>query len=139
MSWGYTGLCRKALEDDEMVLYTYAGENWNDNGSSKSGDSLLQDGLIVIYKRCLEEPELHTRNRRMPGGKKVPITKRITHVPSIEKHVASRDIIVEKECKNAFRRPAHAPIDHIAYQLLVHTFERYQKDGILPEEESFLQ
>lgn len=29
MSLGYGGVCRKALEDEETVIYTYRGENLN--------------------------------------------------------------------------------------------------------------
>ena len=28
--------CKKELEDDEIVVYSYSGENWNDGGKSKS-------------------------------------------------------------------------------------------------------
>lgn len=63
MSLGYSGLCVKVMEDDEVAIYSYAGENLND-GVSKIGDALLQDGMITIYKRCLEEPEIHSRLRQ---------------------------------------------------------------------------
>lgn len=141
MSLGYCGMCLKVMEDDEAVVYSYAGENWNDGGKSKSGDSLLQDGIIFIYKRCLEEPEIHSKVRRTSSGRKKLITKRITHIPSICAHVNSGDIIVEKECKNAFQRPLFEsmPLDYIAYRLLIHIFTRYQEYGVLPEKEAFIQ
>lgn len=50
MSLGYIGICRKVAEDDYIVIYSYTGENWNDGGKSKHGDSQLQDGLFTIYK-----------------------------------------------------------------------------------------
>lgn len=81
MSLGYTGMCKKELEDDEIVIYSYAGENWNDDGKSKSGDSLLCDGSFIIHKDCFEEPEIHSKSKRMPSGRKKIIEKRITHVP----------------------------------------------------------
>lgn len=70
MSLGYTGMCKKELEDDEVVIYSYSGENWNDGGKSKNGDSLLCDGRFTIYKDCLEEPEIHAKLKRMPSGSK---------------------------------------------------------------------
>ena len=50
MSLGYTGICHKVAEDEHIVIYTYAGENWNDGGKSKLGDSQLQDGIFTIQK-----------------------------------------------------------------------------------------
>ena len=141
MSLGYCGMCVKVMEDDEAVVYSYAGENWNDGGKSQSRDSLLQDGVIFIYKRCLEEPEIHSKIKRTASGRKKMIIKRITYVPSICDHVRNGDIIVEKECKNAFRhfRFKSIPLDYIAYRLLGCIFTRYQEDGILPEREYFIQ
>ena len=138
MSIGFCGLCRKEAEDEKMVLYTYAGENWNDHGKSKSGDSLLYDGYFIIYKDCLEEPEIHTRMKRMPSGRKRTVVKRIPHFPAIFEHVRNGRIVVEKECKNAFRYPETLPIDYIAYHLLLHIFTQYQLDGALPEKEAFI-
>jgi len=139
VSLGYTGMCKKELEDDEIVIYSYSGENWNDDGKSKSGDSLLYDGSFIIYKDCLEEPEIHTKLKRMPSGRKKMVEKRITHTLELSKHIENKKVFVEKECKNAFRRGATMPIDYIAYRLILHIFERYQLDGELPEIESFIQ
>ena len=138
MSLGYMGLCRKAAEDDEMAIYTYARENWNDD-RSQSGDALLQDGVIVIYKRCLENPEIHTHIRRRPSGRKYTEVKRITHVPSLGEHLKSGGVVIERECKNAFRKPSYASVDYIAWQLLHRIFKAYQETGELPEKEQFLQ
>ncbi len=139
MSLGYTGTCKKELEDDKLVIYSYSGENWNDGGKSKSEDSLLYDGSFVIYKDCLEEPEIHTKLKKMPSGRKKIIEKRITHVPDIIEYVNDKRIVVEKECKNAFKRGVTMPIDYIAYLLILHVFERYQLDGELPEKVNFIQ
>lgn len=141
MSLGYCGTCIKVMEDEKTVIYSYAGENHNDGGKSKSGDSLAQDGIIFINKCCLEEPEIHSKMKRTASGRKHLVTKRITHIPSICAHVRNSDIIIEKECKNAFRRSTldSIPLDYIAYCLLIHIFLRYQEDGILPEQESFIQ
>ena len=138
MSLGYCGMCLKQADDSEMAIYSYAGENWNDDGKSQSGDCMLQDGVIVIYKRCLEEPEIHEKVKRMPSGRKKLVTKRITHYPSIGDHIRAGDIIIEKECKNAFRRPSYMPIDYIANKLLPKIFISYQENGALPEKEIFI-
>ena len=139
MSLGYTGMCKKELEDDEMVIYSYSGENWNDGGKSKSGDSLLYDGSFIIYKDCLEEPEIHTKLKKMPSGRKKVVEKRIPHFPHIYKHIENGKIVIEKECKNAFKRYSETSIDYIAYLLLIHIFEKYQLDGYLVENDGFIQ
>jgi hypothetical protein len=138
MSLGYTGMCKKELEDDEIVIYSYSGENWNDGGKSKSGDSLLYDGSFIIYKDCLEEPEIHIKRKKMPSGRKKFVEKRIVLFPNLFEHLENKKIVIEKECKNAFR-VQEIPIDYIAYRLLLHIFERYQFEGALPEKEVFFQ
>lgn len=139
MSLGYIGMCKKELEDDEIAIYSYAGENWNDGRKSKSGDSFLCDGSFIIYKECLEETEIHRKFKKMPSGRKKIIEKRIPHAPDIIEYVNDKRIIVEKECKNAFRCGETIPIDYIAYLLILHVIERYQLDGELHEKESFIQ
>lgn len=57
MSIGYVGKCRIEIEDDEVAIYSYSGENWNDGGKSQRGDRELYDGSFIIYKDCLDEPE----------------------------------------------------------------------------------
>lgn len=139
MSLGYIGMCKKESEDEEMVIYSYSGENWNDGENSKSGDSLLYDGSFIIYKDCLEEPEIHTKLLRMPSGRKKLLQKRITHVADIIKHLNNKRIVVEKECKNAFRQAASMPVDYIAYMLLPDILKKYQTEVFLPDEDSFIQ
>ena len=139
LSLGYCGKCKLIEQNDDVARYAYSGENWNDN-NSQSGDIELLDGIICIYKRCLEEPEIHIKNKKMPSGKRITIKKRIVHTPSIEKHVANGDIIIENKCKNEFKRVATSKVEcYLANVLLVNLFEAYQRDGILPDKESFFQ
>ena len=120
MSLGYVGKCNKISEDEKIVIYSYAGENWNDNGKSKQGDRFLQDGRFIIYKECLEIKKAHI---------------------TVTKHIIDGKIIIEKECKNAFRRDIceNISIDYIAYILLTNIFKKYQEEGNLPETEAFIQ
>lgn len=85
MSLGYVGSCNLIYEDDKRVIYSYAGENWNDT-NSKVGDIDLQDGEFTIYKRCLEEPEIHEKIVKLPSHRKKKIVKRIIHVPHINNY-----------------------------------------------------
>ena len=50
MSLGYTGMCKKELEDDELVIYSYSGENWNDNGKSKKIKKNRKNDLTEVEK-----------------------------------------------------------------------------------------
>ena len=138
MSIGYVGKCRMEMEDDEVAIYSYSGENWNDGGKSQRGDRELYDGSFIIYKDCLEEPEIHIKRKKMPSGRTKLVEKRIVHFPNLFEHLENRKIVIEKECKNAFK-VQEMPIDFIASQLLLHVFERYQLEGELPEKEMFFQ
>ncbi len=53
LSLRYCGKCNLIYQDDNIVRYVYSGENWNDENLI-SGDIDLLDGVICIYKKCLE-------------------------------------------------------------------------------------
>ena len=112
MSLGYTGMCKLLMEDESFAVYSYAGENWNDDGKSISGDSALQDGMFTINKS-------HTVTDVADGLKFGAIT-------------------INRECKTAFRRP-DIPCDYIAWRLLVHILDCYKKNGYFPEKDAFTQ
>ena len=112
MSLGYTGRCKLLMEDESLVVYSYAGENWNDNGKSKPGDSALQDGMFTIDKT-------HT-------------------IKDVADGLNSGAITINRECKNAFRKP-DVPCDYIAWRLLVHILDCYKKNGYFPEKDAFIQ
>ncbi len=118
MSLGYVGMCRKELEDNKMAIYFYSGENWNDGGKSKMGDRLLYDGSFIIYKDYLEK---HT-----------------AHTPNLSECLANNEVIIERECKNAFRQHSMS-MDYIAFHLILHIFKEYQSTRKLPDECSFIQ
>lgn len=138
MSLGYQGVCKMIMQDEEMCVYAYSGLNVNDNFKFGKAHSRDYDGEIVIYKRCLEEPEIHTKIKRRPSGRKYEEVKRITHFPLIASHIEHGDIVIEKECINAFRRYT-LDVDYIAYRLLIKIFLYYQQKGFLPEQECFIQ
>ena len=138
MSLGYCGKCKIIEQSEEIVIYGYSGENWN-NPESKDGDRNLLDGRICIYKRCLEEPEIHVKTKRMKNGRKTIYEKRIIHSPSISEHIINNDIIIEKRCKNEFSRSLGTQEDYIALILLFDIFREYQSKGSLPQEVAFIQ
>ena len=139
LSLGYCGKCKLIMRDENVVHYAYSGENWNDSNSIV-GDIDMLDGELIIYKRCLEEPEVHVRVKRLPSGKKSAFKKRVIHIPAIRQHIANGDIIIEKKCENEFQRVGTSEGDcYLADMLLLKIFEAYQRDGVLPSEKSFLQ
>lgn len=139
MSLGYEGVCKLVEQDEEFVIYAYSGANINDNYELRKLHTLDYDGEILIYKRCLEEPEIHTKIKRRPSGRKYEEVKRITHLPSVGEHISNGDVVVTKECFNAFRRYGSVDVDYIAYQLIFKIFQSYQENGFLPEKEVFIQ
>ena len=62
------------------------------------------------------------------------------HTPSIGEHIANKGIIIEKKCKNEFKRTITSENDcYLAGKLLIKIFEAYKKDGVVPVEEVFIQ
>ena len=139
MSLGYEGVCKLIEQDEEFVIYAYSGANINDNYELRMAHALDYDGEILIYKRCLEEPDIHTKIKQRPSGHKCEEVKRITHFPNVVEHVRNGDVVIEKECFNAFKRYSGMEIDYIALNLLYKIFTYYQENGCLPEKEGFIQ
>jgi len=139
MSLGYEGVCKLVDQDDELVIYAYSGANYNENYEEQKLHRLDYDGVIMIHKRCLEEPEIQRKMKRRPSGRKFESVKRIVLFPNISDHIKNGDIVIEKECHNAFRRYSTMSVDYIAHLLLIKIFEFYQENGRLPEKEGFIQ
>jgi hypothetical protein len=137
MSLGYEGVCKLVDQDNELAIYAYSGADWaNPAHRNHIRD---YDGIILIYKQCLEEPEIHTRMQRRSSGRKYESIKIITHIPDINKHIMDGNIIIDRECKNAIRRGSGSIVDYIAHKLLLKIFVYYQEKGVLPEIAAFVQ
>ena len=76
MSLGYAGHARLELEDAEIAIYSYTGEDWNvqDESARKTLESAI--GQFTIDKSCLIEPEVHCRVRKKSNGKKELVEKK---------------------------------------------------------------
>lgn len=132
MSIGITGLCIKAAEDDDTVLYTYSGVNHRDS-VELCGDLHAQDGLFLISKRCLEKAEIRTKRKRTKNGRKVFVEKRIYHSPDISRHKENGDIQLLKPCCIDGLSP-----EWLAFRLIDQIFMAYQHTDTLPEREYLL-
>ena len=136
MSLGYVGHARLEAEDAEIAIYSYTGENWNvrDEAIRKRLESTI--GQITIDKSCLIEPELHSKVRRMPNGRKKLVEKRIIRHPDISELISDGSIVVDELCGVDAEASDYRPCIYI--RLLHIIFESYQLNGRLPEKEGFI-
>lgn len=130
MSLGYGGSCRKISEDNEFVLYEYSSYNLSFENHEKNFD-----GLIMIRKSSLLEPERREKIRRMPGGRRKKFIKIILCEVPFEKLIESGDVRIEN-CNCAWRFLANG-VDFVARTLCLELFKGYQREGILPDKYSF--
>ena len=139
MSIGYCGRIELFAEDDNTALYRYCGENWNDDSNTR-GSWEDMDGEILIQKKCLVEPEIHTKLKKMPSGRKKLVSKRIVQPFDISAAIRSGDIQILKPCTSEYSQGLHIGIDrmYFAYTLLRKLFTEYQEQGKLPEKCSFI-
>ena len=138
MSLGYGGVCRKALEDEETVIYTYRGENLNlPRGEEERVEAI--EGMFTIQKPAFEGPEIHEKVVREANGRKRLVRKKITHSPHTEDHIEDGTVRVDELCgvDVAFKESGRYP--RCALILITKVFERYMEDGILPDKEGFVQ
>lgn len=125
MSLGIGGSCRKVLEDDVSVIYEYYSYNLNKNKDRK------YDGLILIMKECLIEPEIHERVRKRPSGKKHLVTKRIPRDIPLLELITSGAVQIEN-CSGTWKK-SEGGVDISAIRLCRGLMTEYQETGVLPE------
>jgi hypothetical protein len=138
MSLGYGGVCNKALEDEETVIYTYRGQNLN---LPKEDEERIEgeEGMFTIQKSALEEPEIYERIVRGPNGRKKLVRKKIMHYPHIDTHIEDGTVKVDKLCgvDVAFKESGRFP--RCAFILIRKVFEHYMEEGTIPDKEAFFQ
>ncbi len=125
MSLGYGGGCRKVAEDENFVLYEYFSYNLSFEDREK-----IFDGLIMIKKSSLIEPERREKFRRMPSGRRKKFTKIILQEVPFEELIDSGEVQIEN-CSHAWKFFPNG-VDFIAKYLCVEIFRYYQREGTLP-------
>lgn len=77
MSLGYAGHARLELEDAEIAIYSYTGEDWNvqDESARKALESAI--GQFTIDKSCLIEPEVRCKVRKHPMAERNSLKRRL--------------------------------------------------------------
>ena len=100
---GYYANCRLFLEDENIIIYEYSGENWN--REFNKGDAVLYDGSIIINKN-------------------------FDYTMGISDLLLS-DYIEIKPCKNEFQK-GYIPY-YFAFRLLHKIFNNLEQFGCFPE------
>ncbi len=128
MSIGIGGRCRKIAEDNDCVIYEYLAYNLNE--PEFKNDTQIFDGMILIDRNCLIEPEIRKKIRRMPSGKRKIFTKTIVRDVPIYELINSGKIQIEN-CSHTWKCMPNG-VDYIAYRLCDLIFKRYQETGAMP-------
>jgi len=129
VSIGIGGACRKITENEVAVQYEYYSYNLNEERFVNP--EKIADGTIIIWKAGLVEPEIQSKKRRMPGGRKTLIEKRVAVEVDLDERLASGYVEI-KNCSHAWRFNAEG-IDVIALRICRSLFEKYQIGGALPD------
>ena len=124
------------MEDDEIAIYSYTGENRNvrDEGARSALES--EEGQFTISKSCLIELAMHRKVKRLPNGRRGRVEKAIVRHPDLAGMMDRGDIVVDKLCGVDTEAFGYRPC---IYRCLPrHIFESYQLNGRLPETEGSL-
>ncbi len=135
MSMGIGGFAVKVLEDAETVIYEYGGYNLNE--PQFRNEERVRDGSITIPKSCFAEPDIHEKVKKMPGGRKKLVVKRIPAGVDFRKMI--KDGLIEVEnCKNCWQTSDEVDnADIAAIRILYEIFQEYQVNGEIPEHISY--
>ena len=129
MSRGIGARANLVLED-EKVMYEYGGYNLNE--PEYRNEDHVYDGTITISRDCFAEPEIHEKLKKMPGGRKKLIIKRIPVSVDYPKMISDGRIIIEN-CSNCWQCTPDENIDVMALHILFYLFRQYQEEGKMPE------
>ena len=136
MSLVYVGHARLEVEDDEIAIYSYTGEDWNVRDEDARGALESEEGQFAISKSCLIELAMHRKVERLPDGGKGRVEKTIVRHPDLAEMMDRGDIVVDKLCGVDTEAFGYRPCIYLC--LLRHIFESYQLNGRLPEKEGFV-
>ena len=93
MSLGFGVYFRLYAEDDATAIYECGEFDLNCDGYKEYYKNRLYDGLIIIKKKYLVEPEIHRKIKRMPSGRKRLVEKKI--IKNIPGYIMVEDPDVE--------------------------------------------
>ena len=128
MSIGYCAYCCKVLEDEQIILYEYTCYDAGRIGWEKAKETY--DGQIMIEKDAFVEPTIHQKVKKMPGGRKKFVTKRIRNEVNYPNLLVEGKIKI-KNCSSTWR--TDSGVDIMAWKLLWKIFDEYQDTGVVPE------
>lgn len=133
MSRGFGGWAYIADQDENTAIYQYGAYNLNE--PQYKNETHLADGMFIIDKNSLIEPDIHEKIKRFPNGKKKLIVKRIVvDVPYSDLYENGK--IQIQNCSNYWKTISDDK-DFIAWHLIWKIFRKYQEDGHLPERISY--
>ncbi len=135
MSIGYTGHARLEAQDEKTAIYSYTGENFNLQDKALKASLESKRGAFTISKASLVEPEIHSRIRKTPRGKKL-VENRIVRFPNVMGIIADGGIVVDELC--GIDEAGCTYQNGVYHVLLIRLFEEYQKTGALPETATFI-
>lgn len=130
MSMGYGGSARLVLQDEKTAIYVYSPYNLNEVDYRNS--ERIYDGLIMISKDGLIEPEIHEKIKRMPSGRKRLIVKRIRQDVNYSDLLLTEKIIIENSRYCWRFVGVEENVGMIAMKIIFYIFNQYQDDGVLP-------
>lgn len=133
MPLGHAGHARLEVEDGEIAIYSYPGEDWNVRDEDARGALESEEGQFTISKSCLIEPAMHGQAERLPDGWKGRVEKAIVRHPDLAGMMDRGDIVVDKLCGVDTEAFGYRPCVYRC--LLHHIFESYHLNGRLPEKE----
>lgn len=131
-----TGYCHKELEDDETVVYSYRGDDW-DLPDEERGCLAGAEGSFTIRKSALEEPEIRVERGRISKHRRGFVERRIPHLPDVDSHISDGGVTVDSPCGVDELSMCEGGGPVVAWRLVARLFVRYMQSGSLPDEDAF--
>ena len=128
MSLGYCAKAVLEMADEKSLLYMYNSYNINLEGYEAYMEKY--DGVIIIDRASLVEPEIHMKRVRRPSGKKVYEEKIIEKEVQLEALLKNGSVKIENSCGAWNIVDGY---DVMALNLVRKIFKEYQRERKVSE------
>lgn len=130
MSIGIGAIAHLILCADKTVAYQYGSYNLNKEKFRNA--ERICDGCISIKRSCFVEPNIHTKIKKMPSGRKKLIFKRV-NVSVDYANMINDGLILVENCSNCWETTSDKNILILWHYTSSSMFSKISNEGAIPK------
>lgn len=129
MSLGLGASCRLIKKEEDYYIFEYSPYSYDMDNWKEAKDSY--DGMIYIHQDYFPNPQIITKRKKRPNGRKVWIEKQV--YPEIDYEMFLQNGKIKIDNSRYAWNISDEGIDVLALKLIFYLYEEYKKLGKVPE------